>query len=405
MSRLVLAVTATLILLFVSVHTASAAPVEFIITDTVPAEFYPSETITFNITIKNIGVGQAIFATAELLPGADTQIQIVGVSKKNIGSIMAGQARTIEYKVFVDETAATGIYDVPLMVQWKTSLDIVNNQQETLHLGLQIVGLRNLANLRVMKVITKPDIITPGEAFGMSVSFKNVGGEPAELIKVKLLTNPPLSIIESDAETYIPSLEPNETAGTDFRIAIDNSAESKLYDVSLSVEYLSRNIRFVKNNTFGIVTRGIPNIYIQEIILQPSKLVQNKDGLLIIKLINTGTESAEDVKVRIMGGKGLLTESFNFIGEVKRDDIETTSFGVYIDPSEEIGIHGLNIDITYKDKFGNSYTESKIYEVSVYPKSSLTSYIIAAVVLITFSAAMYLYVIFYRTKLEKREGK
>jgi len=291
-----------------------------------------------------------------------------------------------------------------LMVQWKTyATSGFADNRETLHLGLQIVGLRNLANLRVMNVVTKPNIITPGEAFDLSVSFKNVGGEPAELIKVKLLTDAPLSIIESDAETYIPSLEPNEMAGTDFKIAIDNSAESKLYDVSLSLEYLSRNIKFFKNNTFGIVTRGIPNIYIQEIILQPSKLVQNKDGLLIIKLINTGTENAEDVKVRITGGKGILTESFNFIGEVKRDDIETTSFGVYIDPSTKTGTHGLNIDITYKDKFGNSYTESKIYEVSVYPKSSLTSYIIAAVVLITFSAAVYLYVIFYRTKLEKRK--
>lgn len=53
MDRAILILVSILIgFLPLSVYDAHAAPIEFIITDTFPTEFYPSETIDFNITIK-----------------------------------------------------------------------------------------------------------------------------------------------------------------------------------------------------------------------------------------------------------------------------------------------------------------------------------------------------------------
>ncbi len=120
----------------------------------------------------------------------------------------------------------------------------------------------------------------------------------------------------------------------------------------------------LKNTTIGIAVKGEPRIFIQELLLEPDKLTIDTEGLFMITLINTGTESAEDVKISISGADDILTEGHQFIGEIAPGESQTTTFGVSVDEEAKIGKHGLKISISYEDKFGTGYSNSKIYEIS-----------------------------------------
>jgi len=142
--------------------------------------------------------------------------------------------------------------------------------------------------------------------------------------------------------------------------------------------------------------KGEPRIFIQETVLEPSKLTTATDGLFMIRLINTGTESAEDTKIRISGADDILSEEHQFIGEIAPDKSQTAIFGVAVDEEAKIGKHGIMMNISYKDKYGTSYANSKVYEISIYAAEPLIPsvyiYIYAFIVIVVLSIIAYVFI-------------
>lgn len=372
---------------------------EFFITNVSPEEFSPSDLKLLNVTIKNIGSGSATGVTLETRINETSPIKIVGQSKQYFGYVGPRKEATLQFRLYVDEAAPKGIYEIPFLVSWKVEglipvqkpygTEYTNKKSVMVNSWVRIVGSRNLAKLDVLNITMIPEVVKPGDTFDLGLTLKNVGGEPADSINVKLLPTPPFTPIGDDAETYLGSLDPDKTHDITFKINVDIAAPSRQYTMNFITIYESRNIRFRKNGSFGILVKGSPTIYIQEIILEPSKLEPDTEGLLMIRIINTGTERAEDVKIRIIGANNILTETYHFIGEVGINKVETASFGIYVDPSLKKGVYGLNIDITYKDRFENRYSTSKIQEVSIFPSDSILVYILAAAGVIGFSAIVF----------------
>ena len=172
------------------------------------------------------------------------------------------------------------------------------------------------------------------------------------------------------------------------------STPSSYYKIPLILEYADEFRSHEKNTSIGIGVKGVPRIFIQEIILEPSKLTTATDGLLMLRLINTGTESAEDAKIRIPGADNILTEEHQFIGEIAPGESQTAAFGVVVDEEAKIGKHGLTISMSYKDKYGASYTNSKIYELSIFAAKPLipSVYIYAFIVIVVLSIIAYVFI-------------
>ncbi|MFQ6056661.1 MAG: COG1361 S-layer family protein, partial [Methanosarcinales archaeon] len=272
--------------------------------------------------------------------------------------------------------------------------------QEDLDIGIEVVENPEDFKLDITDIIA-PTNLKAGDTFIVKIKLKNIGKKKVDSIKAKLELPTGFASIGSDTEEYVESLEPNSSAETVFNIQVDKQAISQLYNFDFILEYRGENNRLItKNSSFGIMLEESPQLYIQDIILEPTKLTPGSNGLLMLQIVNAGTNKIKNAKIIIYGGDNLLTQSQNFIGEIKPGDSESTSFGIYINPNKiKIGKYVLTIQIKYDDLKGNSHIVSKIYPISIIGGSSLIpisgdfiSILVSAIVFIIIS-----YVIFYIT--------
>lgn len=353
---------------------------QFVITEVSPSEFYPSEVKTINITLQNIQEYPVYNLTFKIDPKEAEPIKFIDELMKHYkGGLYPDEKYTLQYKIYIKDTLEKGVYYVPLVVMWSTlQYGVVTLVQEDLYVGIEVVENPKDFKIDITDIIA-PTNIKAGDTFIVKINIKNVGKKKVGSIIAKLELPPRFASIGSDTEEYVESLEPNSSAETVFNLQVDKQAISQLYNLDFTLEYKDENNRVQeKNSSFGIMVDENPPVDIQDIILEPTKLTPGTDGLLMIQVINAGTNKIKNVKISIYGGENLLLQSHNFIGEISPGNSETTSFGVYVNPDkikipEKIKIkrYGLNIQISYEDIIGNSYTKSKIYTLSVIKESSL----------------------------------
>lgn len=401
----------------ISINTAESETNKFCIIKIYPENLQPSELSTVSITLKNIGTRSAYHVATEVLVddkimvefiGTEmfvediSPVKVVGRAKKSIGysphySIGMDREVTVQYDFYIDKDAKATVYLIPLRVIWSDKFEPEGEKDfnnETLYFGIRVSGQSKEAEIDVFNVTTVPAEIEPGTKAALEITFKNIGYSTISLLNAKLLAEHPFTPLDSDLDEYINELKPDETATARFNIAVDSTASSSYYEMPLILKYEDEFGSHVKNTTIGIAVKGEPRIFIQEIILEPSKLTTDTEGLFMIRLINTGTESAEDVKIRISGADNILTEEHQFIGEIAPGESQTATFGVSVDEEAKIGKYGLKISISYEDKYGTSYSNSKIYEISIFSSESFIpmEYIYALIAIVVLSVIGYVFI-------------
>lgn len=391
-----------LIILFVFLSSANISAAEsedskFIITGVSPETLHPADSSTVSITIKNIGTHSGYHVATEILVDDKSPIRVRGEAKKSIGtssqnSLGRDGVVTVQYEFYTDRDAKATVYPVEMRVIWSDEPDAPTFKDETLDFGIRVSGQARGAEIDIRDVTTVPAEITPGTEASLEIELQNIGYSTINLLNVRLIADYPFTPLDSDWEEYITGLEPGEATTVNFNLAVDSEAPSSYYEIPIILEYEDEFGACTKNSSIGIPVKGDPKVLIQEIILEPGKLITGTEGLFMIRVINTGTESAEDVKIRISGAGDIFTEEHQFIGEIAPGDSQTATFGVSVDEEAETGKHGLKISITYEDESGTSYSNSKIYELSIFGAESFlpTEYVIALVVIAVLAVIAYL---------------
>jgi hypothetical protein len=387
---------------------------KFIITDVTPENLQPSDTSTVSIKLKNIGTRAAYHVATEVLADDRSQVKVLGRAKKSIettslNSLGRNREVTVQYDFYIDTNAKAAVYPIPLRVIWsdepepeKSIIDEFNSEE--LYFGIKVSGQAKEAKVDIINVTTVPAVIEPGTKATLELKLKNIGELAIESLNVRLLAEDSFTPVGSNLEVYVNELNPDETVTARFNIAVEISTPSSYYKIPLILEYADEFRTHEKNTSIGIEVKGEPRIFIQETVLEPSKLTTATDGLFMIRLINTGTESAEDTKIRISGADDILSEEHQFIGEIAPGKSQTAIFGVAVAEEAKIGKHGIMMNISYKDKYGASYANSKIYEISIYPSRPFIpmTYIYAFVAIVILSIVIY-FVLRIHVKREERE--
>lgn len=372
----------------------SAETNKFSITQVFPEELSPSDVSTVQISLKNIGNRSAYHVVAELLveelEDKQIPIKVKGNAKKSLGkpetyAVSKGEEITVQYEFWVEKDAEPTVYHIPLRIMWRDDFGGEElEKSEILYFGVRVSEAKR-AEVDILNITTFPAKLRPGEEGLIEIELKNIGDATVQSLNVRLLTEYPIIPLSSDLEEYITQMEPSERVTVSFNIAVDGSAEDYTFcNIPLILEYEDKFGSYVKNTTLGVEIKGEPRVLIQEIIVEPSKLTTNTEGLFMITLINVGTESANDVKIKMSGGEDLLTEEYKFIGEITPGDSQTATFGVSVSKDAKIGEHGLTIGISYEDRRGESYSESRIYVLTIFPAEPLISieYIYAFIVIL-----------------------
>jgi hypothetical protein len=346
---------------------------QFIITNVSEYDFYPGETNIINITIKNVRENSVFEVTSNIASTEPVKIK-KELSKYRQGELFPNQEYTFQYEIYIEEGGSKGVFNLPLSVLWTTVEGGVVQKQEDLNIGIEIIENPEDTKIDTINITTIPKQIKPGDQFELKVILKNIGKSNLNQIKASMEVDLPFSSVGSSTQQYIPLMEPGQSAEVTFNLKIDKNALSRLYNFNFTLEYKDNtNIVKYQTSSFGIDIEEISQVYIQDVTLEPTALVPDTEGLLLIQIANAGTNEINNVRINIFGGEMILTQTQNFIGILRpgTSASETTSFGVWVNPDIEAGNYGLNIQINYDDVNGIHKSKSNLYIVKVDEEASI----------------------------------
>ncbi|MCW3136577.1 MAG: hypothetical protein N2V77_06550 [Canidatus Methanoxibalbensis ujae] len=417
---------AALVMLFLVCNATSAAAIQqalsspeiekgkFCILRVSPTELHPSEKTTVRITLKNMGNRSAYRVSAEVLAEKlkGAPVKVVGNARKSVGNypyyaVGTDREVTVEFDFFVERNATPTVYEIPLCVYWTNDFESETAERsDILYFGLRVSGVAAQSEIDILNVSTDPEVLVPGGTGRITVEMQNVGKARIRTLNAVLRTErTPFTPLNGDLEVHFREIAPGERFIAEFHIAVEHHASEVAdriyYELPLVMEYSDDFASLSKNTSIGVEVRGLPNVLIQEITVEPSQLTAGTEGLFMLTLVNTGILNAENVKVRIVGGDDILTESLKFVGEIAPHDTHTVAFGIRVADDVHFGRHAFNILISYEDEFGKKFSNMNVYEISVFPAKPLipSEYIYAGIFIITLVFIIYLILL----KLESRQ--
>lgn len=346
---------------------------QFVITNASPIDFYPSDIKTINITIQNVFGFSAFDVSTVIDPDKADPIKFTNELQKYVGTeIGPNKDFTIQYEVYIKDTVPKGTYYIPLAIIWSSVKDGTVKRQENLFIGIKVAENPEVIKINTVNITTTPEKIKPGDVFKLKVTLKNIGNNKLNQIRAVLGVNLPFSSFGSSTEQYIPLLEPGQSAEATFNLVVDKQTSSRLYNFNFTLEYKDYTNRLqTQQSSFGINIEELSEVYIQDVILDPTKLNPGSEGLLMIQVANAGTNEIKNVRVTMFGGEKILTQTQNFIGIVRPGSTGSTSFGLSVDPKIKIGKYGLNIQVNFDDVNGQHHTKSNLYIVKIDEKNSI----------------------------------
>ncbi|OJV66064.1 MAG: hypothetical protein BGO41_09040 [Clostridiales bacterium 38-18] len=236
-----------------------------------------------------------------------------------------------------------------------------------------VVGVKADGTLQVVKA---------GVSSEFKVTLQNAGYVVAQNIRVTIQGDHPFRSDIANLSQNLSYLNPNQTSDMIFKVTTSPTAESKIYEFNVLIEYSNFEdtaysmtekvyVKVENDNIEPIL--GVVSYNTGQDALQP-----DSPDSLALKIKNTGTMKAKDIKVSVSG--------FSNEGVVLYKDVDTKTFTELSSKSEQFiyfniiagkdakeGTFPINVKIDYIDEIGKQYSKSSVAYVTLAGKDSVDS--------------------------------
>jgi len=201
-----------------------------------------------------------------------------------------------------------------------------------------------------------PTVFDAGKMQTFTVELRNLGEETLENVTVKIVSGgTPITILGIN-ERFIKSIEPYSTENTQFSLYIEESAESKGYNLPISVFYQKKWETIEYNATVGI--RIIGKKPVLKINAEPITMKIGEEKDIKIEVTNKGNAIANDIKCSLSSDSiALLSPSSKFIKSLLPEQSEIITYTI---TSNVSGVHSLLLNVTYGNTSENVSTNCKV---------------------------------------------
>ncbi len=264
------------------------------------------------------------------------------------GRIYSGGEYNKKFRVKVKNNAPAGNYEFMLVGRWYKN-DIPEDTYQYLRFYMPVK--KEGIVLDVTTIETVPAEVRPGDNFVKLVThIDNVGEKDAKSVQVTLDLPAGLkSSYSNNNRLWIGRVNAGDSREAIFFIDVDDDAKSGAYDISYNMDYMD-----IDNNEYS-VKRTVPFLikprpYLKVIGSEGSGYA-GESGKLIVKIANTGEESAESVDVRIIKQNSQpfnIDVRSNYIGELEPGEVGEAIFDIGINRNAEIKDHDFKIVIRSK---------------------------------------------------------
>ncbi|MCS7134933.1 MAG: hypothetical protein N3E38_03120 [Candidatus Aenigmarchaeota archaeon] len=302
MKRLIIMV---LLLLLPLVRASVDIGVKTAYTSPYPVE--PGKNFLLGVEITNKGDEEAKNVLIEIAP--NSPFSVIDKQTESITSLSGGGLRVVEYKLFVDSSAVSSTYQLPIKIKYSGSEDITRN------VFVRVQGKPNIAYIDVPNFS-----ISPGETKTMRVDISNLGSGVAKRVIATITPlNENIKVVFSGGNYFVGDIQPNEKKSAYFQLYIDTEANYGVYDANIKIVYEdeSGNLQ-TKNFSLGIFVTGKPEIKIIKIDVDESK------GELKVDIVNDGNVEARGIKGELLIGGGVV--DVDYISKINAQKSSTLKF-------------------------------------------------------------------------------
>jgi hypothetical protein len=285
---------------------------------------------------------------------------------KKIGTIKPNQSSIVKSRIKIDPQAPDGVYKIKL----QTGENGIITRSTPYSISIQ--------NRKPLLIIEKaePTSVEVGKITDLVISLKNTGSSTAYNINIGITEDRTVTssgiVIERNivpmgsATSNVQLLEPNESKEIKIPVLINPDAQSKAYFIPIKIDYFDFNKTKLSDTQYlGIKVLSNAEIGASIVDIKPL-LSPGQKSTITINIFNSGLGTAKYLDIKAKPDfDSMITEEF-YIGSLESDDSDTIKMDVMTNKNISPGEHNINLQITYKNQFGDVSKTEKTLKVKVY---------------------------------------
>ncbi|MBU5690039.1 MAG: hypothetical protein QXM68_02325 [Candidatus Aenigmatarchaeota archaeon] len=346
-----------LILLIPLVQASPEISVKTAYTNPYPVE--PGTNFILDIEVSNLGDEAAKDLTITLKP--NQPFTVVDKNQEVISNFGSGTSRIVEFKLFVDISAVSSVYQIPVEIKYSGSNEITRN------VNLRIQGKPNIAYVNIPSFS-----ILPGETKTLKVEINNLGSGSAKRVIASLESSSEnIKPVLSGGNVYVGDISPQNKKDAIFQIYVNPDTNYGVYDTTIKITYEdeSGNLN-TKSFKVGLLVSGNPDIKIIKTSVNEAK----KE--LEVDVINDGNSEARGIKGELLLNGAII--DVDYISKINAKKSSTLKFDI---PQTKDNKIDLKISYLGPDNQEYSFTEKIAWSI---PSQTNWLVIIAIIVLAYF---------------------
>ena len=389
------AISSLSLLSFAEVQGGTYLQISLLNQDPDPAE--PGKTVTARFKIENAGGDPVKNFVLELLPEYPFSLY-TGNATKTLGLVdqASSDAPVVDFVLRVDSNAIEGTAPLKIRFKFDGSSSWISKEFS--------INIRTHDAMLLTEEIKTPANIAPGGTANVQVVLKNSADSPLKNIKAKLdlsSSELPFGFVDSIGEKSIYQIDSGKTATINFELQAQSEAESKLYRIPLTLDYMdSLGNSYEKTGYVSLTVGDVPDL---SLFLTEGTLYEKTAGKITLQIVNKGLANVKFVTIKLNPSDEyeLVSPDEVYIGVIDSDDFETVDFTIY--PKKEEA--KLSLTLGFSDSNNNKFTKEfaktlKVYGSSEAKRLGLKSggYTGAIIFVIVILAAVFIYRRFRKKK-------
>jgi hypothetical protein len=325
-------------------------------TDPYPVE--PGKSFTLSLKVINNGSDVAENVVIELNP--IFPFTLGEEAKKSIENVNIGDTRIVDYNMFVDSSAVSATYELPVYITYGSYHRIETTVQ---------IRVQGKPNFKLIDV--KIGTISPGDMETVKVNLNNVGSGKAKRTTVTFSSDSTyIKPILSGGNVYIGDFLPDQTQTVEFKILASPDAEYDVYTGYVNISYEDESgSAYNKKFDVGVLISGEPKLQIFKTEVDETK------GEISVELVNIGTAEAKGISAKLLIDDKIFDA--DYITSIKMDKRSTVKFNL---PNKMNG----KLELSYKGPDNKEYKQTEDIGWTMKPKSQTWVLGVIALVIVVY---------------------
>ena len=305
--------------------------VETAFTDPYPVE--PGKNLVLSLTLSNSGNTDATDVTIEL--EVVEPFTLLESSQKEITSVKVGSSRIFDYQLFVDSSAVSALYEIPVRVKYSVNKELIKKVQ------VRVQGQPKFEMLDVSS-----GTISPGDQEKIRVKLQNVGTGKAKRTSVTFSsTSDYVKSVLSGGIAYLGDVNPGEEKETTFTLLASPDSEYGICTGKINVTYDDESgNELTESFDVGILISGIPKLQVYKID------VDREDSDLTVEIVNIGNAEAKAVAAKLLINDKVF--DVDYVTSIKIDRRSTLKFAL---PNSMSG----KLELSYEGPDNKEYSQTE----------------------------------------------